>query len=197
MNDDRLPELFRPDVLRKRLLQAGVFLAAHAELERSLRDRPREFFASRWTADSGWRESPGYREHVKRLDPRGKDDALRGGIEWHKRQGVIDDSDVETLKRVTDVRNAYAHELSNIATETGPDSFEADFEALTDLLTKIERWWWFNVVMATDEMWSDVDVPAEAIMPGITNYLRIMATVALGEDDLAWSIYRRIHELHP
>lgn len=183
-------DFLNPDVVRKRLATAGLYLVAHEMLVASIKEPVLEFFSSKWSSTKGWHFNDEYRREVLALDPKGKEDTFRGSIKWLEKMEVIDASDAMTFVELANARNIFAHELrSVISTGVMPD-FEKLFPKIIDLVTKIDRWWIIHVEMAVDDQWANVEVDLQDVMPGTTLLLQVLEQVALGESEAAWALYQ-------
>jgi hypothetical protein len=185
-----------PDVVRAKLLSAGLFLVGFEMLLDSIKGRPRSFFADRWTVD-GPVPGPEYEREVLSLDPKGKNDALRGSTAWLRAMGVIDDSDELRIREVTDARNNIAHEMTKLVANSEIPDFTLHYPKLIGLLSKIENWWILNLEIPTNPDWDGQDVTEADIVSGPAWTMSIMAKVALGEGDEAWALHRQFEKVWP
>lgn len=187
-------DFLNPDILRARLLRVGLFLVAHEILLGSIKDRLSDFFSSSWSADEGWKPSPSYRKEVLSLDPKGKDDALRGSIVWLRKMNVIDQTDEVSIRELTQERNRLAHELRSIIGGEIQNDFLNLFPRLVRTIEKIDRWWVVNVELDTDPDVMGQDIDEKNVRPGSVSLLKILEKVALGENDEAWELFRALYE---
>lgn len=185
---DHWENLLNPDLVRVKLISAGLFLVGHEMLIDSIKVRPREFFADHWTAD-GPQPGAKYEREVLALDPKGKKDALRGSIAWLKKMEVVTADDEEDVRTVTDARNKLAHELKAMVSGSITADFFDHFATLMQLVQKIERWWIINVEIATDPDYHNSDIKEESIISGPSWMMHMLAQVALGEGDEAWELH--------
>ena len=192
----RWAEFLNPDVVRTKFVAMGLFMIAHEMLLDAIRDRPLSFFSNRWTADAGWQQNDDYRQNVLALDPKGKSDALRGSLEWLRGQEAIDEADVAATREFTDARNVIAHELRDIISGGTVPDFSGLFPRQIGLLAKIDRWWIINVDIAIDPeiAGQDQDIDSDGVMPGSLLLMQILGSVALGEEEEAWELYRAFVE---
>jgi hypothetical protein len=72
---DAWAAFLNPEVVRPKLIAAGLFLLGHEMLIDSIKRHPLEFFSNHWTVD-GPVPNDKYRVEVLALDPKGKNDAL-------------------------------------------------------------------------------------------------------------------------
>jgi len=183
-------DFLNPDVMRRRFVTAGLFIAAHEKLLQAIKQPISEFFSTSWTATDGWLEGSSYAKKVRALDPKGKSDPLRGSIAWLRQGGVIDETDEAVIKETSDARNVFAHELSSVLGGSKSPDFDALFPKLVALIIKIERWWLVNVETEVDPDLAVQITDPDEVMPMSWMFLHIMELVALGEDDKAWELYR-------
>ncbi|QDL91525.1 hypothetical protein FDP22_06850 [Paroceanicella profunda] len=148
------------------------------------------FFSEKWSASGGSQFNEEYRREVLALDPKGKEDILRGSIQWLERMGVIDAGDVMKFYEITEARNSFAHENRKIISGEFLPNFGTLFPVLVALVTKIDRWWIFNVYVSNIYDSDNVDIELEEVTPGSTVFLNILEQIALGEDESAWALYR-------
>ena len=154
-----------PEMVRSKLVTAGLFLVAHEMLLDTIKRHPLSFFADRWTA-KGPEPSPKYISEVLALDPKGKGDTLRGSIAWLRKIEVIAEEDEKAIRTVTDARNGLAHEMSAMVSGSKPPDFVEHFSALLALTDKIEKWWIVNVEMATNPDYDGGAIAAADIVSG-------------------------------
>ncbi|MCT4333448.1 hypothetical protein MU516_11295 [Paracoccus sp. YLB-12] len=185
--------LLNPDVMRRRFATAGLYLVAHEMLVASIKEPILEFFSGEWSEKKGWHFSNAYRREVLALDPKGKEDALRGSIRWLEKMEVIDVDDLKLIEELTSVRNIFAHELRNVISTGEMPEFETLFPKIVYLVTKIDRWWVINVEMAVDDQWAGKEIEPQNVTPGTTLLLQILEQVALGDCEAAWDLYRAFH----
>lgn len=183
-------DFLNPDVVRRRFVKVGLYLVAHEILVASIKEPLLEFFANKWSETKGWHFSDEYRREVLALDPKGKDDSLRGSINWLEKMGGIDAADLKTFAELTNARNTFAHELRNVISAGETPDFEKLFPKIVYLVTKIDRWWVINVEIAIDDQCAHAEVNPQDVTPGTTLLLQILEQVALGEGETAWELYR-------
>ncbi|KGM47443.1 hypothetical protein [Pseudooceanicola atlanticus] len=184
-------DFLNPDVVRRRFATAGLYLVAHEMLVASIKEPIIEFFSEKWSEKKDWHFSDQYRREVLALDPKGKEDVLRGSISWLDKMEVIDTDDLKIIEELTCARNFFAHELRSVISTGEMPEFERLFPKIVYLVTKIDRWWVINVEMAVDENWADdEEVEPQNVTPGTTLLLQILEQVAIGEGEAAWELYR-------
>lgn len=193
---DDWADFLNPDVVRTRLLRTGLFLVAHEMLLSAIKDRTHDFYSNTWTNNDGWKPSPDYREKVLSLDPKGKNDPFRASVAWLRQMEAIDEDDEISIRKLTEERNRLAHELRNVLGGTVEHDFESLFPKLVHLVAKIDRWWIFNVDLATDPKLAGEELDVDRITPGSLMLLQVLNQVALGNDEEAWALYHAFASAH-
>jgi hypothetical protein len=188
--EEKWEKFLRPDLIRMTFSVLGLYMVAYEFLVDGIRRRPKEYYATQWSAKKGWALSDDYRKNVLSLDPQEKNDALRGALAWFRNLEAIDDSDLKAFHSITVTRNTIAHEISKIISGESKVELETMFPLLFDLILKVERWWVINVEIATDPDMADKEIDEDGVTPGSILVLQILHRVALGEDDEAWELYR-------
>lgn len=179
-----------PEVVRTKLITAGLFLVAHEMLLDTIKRHPLSFFADRWT-DAGPEPSPEYRAEILARDPKGKNDAVRGSIAWLRMMDAITADDEASIREVTDARNEIAHELVPMVSGAKQPAFLNHFATLMTLVQKIEKWWIINVEIPANPDFEGKDIDEDGIISGSSWVMQILAQVALGTEDEAWEFHRR------
>jgi hypothetical protein len=178
-----------PDVVRTKLITAGLFLVAHEMLLDSIKRHPLEFFSHRWTID-GPEPSPKYATEVLARDPKGKSDPLRGSIAWLRMMDAITADDEVSIRAVTDARNEVAHEMVAMVSGSKPPEFMDHFATLMALVQKIEKWWIVNVELPTNPDFDGQEIDEDGIISGPSWIMQMLSQVALGIGDEAWEFHR-------
>lgn len=182
--DDKLKgpvDPFDPKWLRPRLIKSGLFLLGHEVLVEIIREKPRSFFAHTWTSAKGFKPSPEYTSEVLELDPKGKNDPLRGGIAWLRIMSAIDSEDEIALRDLTDIRNQIAHEMQSILDGAVPIDLDTHFSKLVCLVEKIEKWWCINVELAIQSDVVDCAIDPDGVIPGSILMMQMLKEAALGK----------------
>ena len=183
-----------PEIVRSKLISAGLFLVAYEMLLDSIKRHPLHFFTDRWTING---PVPGekYKIEILARDPKGKNDALRGSIAWLQIMKVITVDDETAFHTVTDARNEIAHEMTAMVSGSKPPAFANHFDALMALLDKIEKWWIINVEIAVNPDFDGREIDEEGIVSGPSWIMHMHAQTALGEGDEAWDLHRQFNNL--
>ena len=158
-------EFLNPETMRRRMLTASLFLVAHEMLISAVKTRLHDFYMFEFD-ERGYRYSPAYEEKVLSLDPKGKKDAWRASLVWLEQYAVIDGNDAKNIKRCSDARNTFAHELNEIISGRKHPDFDELFPVLVELVIKIDKWWIINVELDTDPDVNLEKVDLDSIVPG-------------------------------
>ena len=173
-----------PKVMRPLLITASIYITAFESLKESIIGRIRDFYIMPlFEADEESKKN--YNEKVLSRNK----SPLYASLDWLKENGVIEDKDIQALDDVKECRNALAHDLfKKISTNEFPD-LESRFQAMLELLNKIEIWWIVNVEIATDPDFDDSEIDESKIQPGPVMVLKMMIDVALGDEATASYYY--------
>ncbi|MEZ5681495.1 MAG: hypothetical protein R3E14_09400 [Erythrobacter sp.] len=186
---DQWEEFLNPDVIRTKLIAAGLFLVGHEMLLDSITRHPLSFFSNRWTT-SGPERSAEYKTEILARDPKGKGDAVRGSIAWLRMMEVITPQDECDIKAVTDMRNELAHEMTAMVSGSkAPNHFD-HFAKVMNLVQKIEKWWIVNVELSTNPDYDGQEIDEEGIISGPSLVIQMLSRIALAEGDEAWEFHR-------
>ncbi|QLQ19548.1 MAG: hypothetical protein HZT43_14280 [Exiguobacterium profundum] len=181
-------EFLDPETLRRRMLSAAMFLVAHEMLVVAIKQRLHDFFLMGFD-QYGLRYSSEYEERVLTLDPKGKRDPWRASIVWLESMSAIDQTDKEKIKKCTDARNLFAHELGEIISSRKKPDFEGLFPILVELVIKVDKWWIVNVEAETDPDLADEKIDVDQVVPGSQIMLSIIHQAALGDIEAAKELY--------
>lgn len=182
-------QFLNPEIVRTKLISAGLFLVGHEMLLDTLKRHPLSFFADEWS-NKGPKQSSKYRAEVLARDPQGKGDALRGSIAWLRMMDAITLDDEADIKTVTDARNDLAHEMSSMVSGSKPANFAGHFATLMALVHKIEKWWIVNVEIPTNPDFDGQEIDEDGIVSGPNWVMQMLSQVAVGEGDEAWLYHR-------
>lgn len=186
---DAWEAFLNPELVRTKLISAGLFLIGHEMLLESVKRHPRSFFSDTWTVD-GPQVGEKYRQKILALDPKGKDDAFRGSIAWLRKMEAISGEDEAAIKVLNDVRNEVAHEMMAMLSGAEPLHLASHFTTLMALIQKIEKWWILNVEIGANPDFDGVEIDEDGIVSGPSWAMQLLAKVALGEDYEAWEFHQ-------
>lgn len=172
---DAIEASLDPEGARSRLILASLFVATFEALKGAIIQPALAFFANRYTA-SGPEESEKYKRVVLARHPSKVAATL---MFLRDEMNAITEDDLKAYDRIRTCRNQIAHELLNIAWDRGlPSGFAERFTEMVDLMRKVDRWWFENVEMATNE-----DIPRDAdpsaALSGADFVLQVITKVAL------------------
>lgn len=167
-----------PEVARSRLVLASLFIATFEALKGAIIKPPLAFFANRYTA-SGPEESEKYKRVVL---ARHRSKVAATLMFLRDEMDALTEDDLKAYDRIRTCRNEVAHDLLNIAWNRGlPSGFAERFTEMVDLMRKVDRWWFENVEMATND-----DIPRDtdpsAALSGTDFILRVITKVALAPE---------------
>lgn len=182
-------DFLNPDVVREKFAAVGLFLVAYEILAGRIRDKPLGFFAAEFKNGVPV-PSDEYKAKVLALDPKGKCDPKRGGIEWLNGMGAIDETDRNAIREVTDLRNEVAHELPEIVVGGSLPAMNEHLSTLLELIEKIDRWWIVNVEIPTNSDCDGEDIDESKIVSVLGTAMSILRDVAMGKEEEAWAYYR-------
>lgn len=174
----RWEELLNPDITRRRLVSASLYIAAFEILKQSICDRIRDFYCFGFGV-AGDLIDPKYQSEV--LSRNGS--RLYASLSWLQEKGVLEASDIESFDQVKVARNALAHNLQGLVLGDLPPRHVTLFPELVALLRKIETWWMINVEIPTNPDYDGQEILKEHVVPGPVIMLQIMQEVASGNSE--------------
>lgn len=169
-----------PDVLRPSLLSATMFITAFELLKDCIVDRVRGFYTLGWGDKAA--TSHEYVQAVLVRDKKRR--ALPASLDWLHEHHAVNDADLETFTRLTDIRNQLAHELFSVVTGQVSSEYDSQFPALMALLRKVEVWWIMNVEIPTNPDYDGHEIDEAGITPGALISLQMLIEVAYGSTQL-------------
>jgi len=176
-SDKSWEKALNPETLRGNMIGFALFITAYESFKYHIIDKPKVFFSDGFDQD-GLIIGSDYKEHVLSLDK----SALRASLLWFKNMEAISDADLETFQKILNHRNELSHELPSYLTQADKNLDTDLFQALIDLLAKIEKWWFINFELGIDpEMLPDGANP-EDVIPGPIWGLQLMIDIATGNE---------------
>ena len=173
-------KLLNPEILQGNLIVASLFLASYELLRSSIIDQRRDFYICGFNAH-GETVSPNYQAKVISRDK----SPLRASLLWLKEAQVIDDSDIDRIQQIRAQRNEIAHNLVKLIGSSGAEIDTELFEAIFDLVAKVDRWWIREVELECNPEFDGIDgrdIPDAEIHSGRMIALTLLIGVATGED---------------
>lgn len=134
-------ELLNPEVFKTNLILSSIFIAYFENSTDFFIDQPRSFFCNGFDSEKGDIIGPEYKTEVLKLDKK----PINASLLWFKKQGAIDDADIENFEVLRRYRNKLSHELSKILLDEGLESslYSENLAKLFLLRIKLEKWWFF------------------------------------------------------
>jgi len=174
---DSWEKFLNPATLRGNLLMISLFIAAFEMFKDSVIEKPESFFSHCWNKN-GFVVSERYKSEVLSKSK----SRPYASLLWFREVGAINDVDLQAFDRIRKHRNEVTHELADFLANADRHFDITQFQALVELLSKIEDWWFLNIELATDpEMLPDGAKP-EDVIPGVLMNLRLMLEIALGDE---------------
>lgn len=168
-----------PDILRRELVSASMFLTAFELMKGSIIDRVRDFYSCDFDEKGPTLDERRYQSQVLSLNRSG----LYASLSWLKNHEAIDDQDLATFERLKACRNQVAHEIQEIILGGSPSNHLDLMPDLEAFLLKVERWWILNVEIPTNPDFDGKEVDEKEILPGPVLGLRLLWDIALGSEE--------------
>jgi hypothetical protein len=165
-----------PEILKRRLLAASMYISAYEVLKNSIIERIREFY----TFGDTFPDSK-YESEVLTLNP--NKSPLYSSLKWLQNSNAVDSNDLTNFEELKKCRNTMTHRLfEKIARDDLPD-LASLFEIMISLLRKIEVWWIVEFEIPTNPDYDGIVVNESEIIPGPLLTLRMMFDIALCEGE--------------
>ncbi|MCC6574229.1 MAG: hypothetical protein IT462_10600 [Planctomycetes bacterium] len=177
--DKAWQEFLDPDVLKPKVMLAGVYLSTFDLLQAAIEDRLKDFFTNGWTDKDGFIVDEEYTTAVLKRNR----SPLHASLDWLRENGVIEDADLKTYDRIKDTRNKLAHEMfSFLAGGTLLPELLGRLGEASNLLKKIERWWIVNVEVPTNPSHDGQEIRDEDVVSMSEVLMKALMDVALGSE---------------
>lgn len=173
-----------PEVLKKNIITASIFLMAFEMLKTSIIKKIEGFF-TRGFDEKGMIVSPEYKEKVLSLNR----NMLYASLKWLQDMGAIDQNDLERFEKIKKCRNELTHEMLKFTCEEVEHDVEALFGEMFSLLKKIEIWWFKNLEMEINPEVYPPDLDLDQVIPGPVWSLQMIIDIALGPEEKAFEYY--------
>ena len=186
-------KFLNPQTLKQSLIKASVFLTAYEMFRQSLIENLRSFFSDDFK-DGKWVPSASYRAKVLDLYPR---DVFHASCIWFQQSGAIEQSDLDTIQRIRDHRNAIAHEIPKFISNV---DHEVDCEllaALFTIVTKVDRWWIAEVEIPTDPDFDNADpdsIAYDKIHSGNMIIMQLILSIFYGDESYVADLYKQFRD---
>lgn len=182
-----LEKFLNPEVLKKNLVAASVFLVAYELLRAALIDQPKSLFTRRPRSDASINLDD-YKSNVLCLDSR----EMVACAKWFQNMGALDEKDVSSLQEIADHRNEIAHELPTIITSVSHDVSMEQLHTIYRLTKKVDQWWIREVEIPTDPDFDHKTFTEEEIAQAFSTSMFMMSlliSLAEGNDSELKAIY--------
>lgn len=165
-----------PSLFRAQLVAASVYCMAWEMLRFAITGRVREFFSNQ-DLDGSTISA----EYQSTVETKHKSKFIACQL-WLKEMGAIDEADVETCKRLTDLRNRLVHNLFEVIFDDGfPDEYPRVLAEIKALVRKIETWWIRDVWGPADPAFDGMEIDAAEIVPGLQLGIEMLLALALDD----------------
>lgn len=184
MGNERWEQLLTPDVMKGKLISASLYITAFELLKDSIIERIRSFYMVGFDEDGDTID-----EKYKTVLSKGKG-PLAASLSWLSENGIIDEADLQSFKRINDTRNSLAHELPSLVMGNADFKHLERFQELISLLRKIEIWWVVNLEIPINPDFDGKEIDEKGIVPGPVLMIQIMLEVISGNEELLKHHYR-------
>jgi hypothetical protein len=166
-----------PDLVKTNLILASLFIAVFETFKDNIIDRGKSFYTHGFD-DQGPIVSDDYKLKVmsKNKSP------IYATLMWLNEIGAITESDIGTFTNFKNYRNNLVHNFHLIHSQGLPNDFINQFQNMTELLHKIEKWWFINIEAVISEI-STENIDIETILSGQQIGLRILIDLILGNEE--------------
>lgn len=166
-------KLLTPDILKRNLIVASLYLSAYEILKGAVIDQPKTFFTD-FTSE-GFKPGKKYREEVRSLHK----DEFQASCLWHLRNEIITQAEFDEIQVLRRHRNEIAHELASFLIDIDKEVNVQYLYAILRLLTKIDRWWIMNFDLPVNPDYDGVEVNEEDVRSGRMLLLDVIIQSAL------------------
>lgn len=179
--------IFDKDILRGSVNIIALYITVYELLEDTIISRPKDFYT---VVEFDDRAKQQYEQEVlalyrKEACPglKTKNQALIASLLWFKRNGAIDDHDIQIFTESRKLRNKITHEMYGAIAEGGSAIVE-QFALLYCLFCKIERWWVLEIeVPMTDEIPADAEIDVNGVMSGNMVVLNVIMDILMNDSN--------------
>ena len=183
-------KFLNPESLRCSLILASLYLAAYEILRTSIIDQIKSFYTIGCPADAKTAD-PQYTTDVVSLDK----SPLRASALWLQRRGVLDASDLIKLDSIREHRNAIAHDLPKFVTTTEAHVDVSLFQAICELVAKVDRWWIVEFEIPVNSDFDGKDIDSSGCQSGNMIFLHMLVQIAIGSPEDPEFYYRKFQKL--
>jgi hypothetical protein len=168
-----IEKLVTPDILKRNLIIASLYLSAYEILKGAVIDQPKSFFTD--FTNEGFKPGKKYKDEVRSLHK----DEFQASCLWHRLNDVITQDDFDEIQVLRRHRNEIAHELASYLVDIDKEINIHYLRAILRLLTKIDRWWIMNFELPVNPDYDRVEVNEDEVMSGRMVLLDVIIQSAL------------------
>ena len=178
-----------PEELKSNLQTASLFLTAWELLKDAIIDYPRQFFSN--TFKNGiWVPSQEYENEV--LSKHNK--ILIASYLWFKELNIIDDNDIDSIKKIVDHRNDIVHELPKYLSDSNFEINISLFRKIFELITKIDTWWIINYEAAINPEYDRIEIDESDVISGRMISLYLMLETISGNESYLKELRKKFYQ---
>jgi hypothetical protein len=180
-NNLKWEQFLSPSHTRQALALIGVFMCGYEMLKTKLIEPVKDFYINGGDPD-GVKVSEVYR--IKVL-ARAKT-VLRASAIWLEEVEALQANDLQTIERLTLVRNSLAHDLSAFLFNPEKHDLFLALNETKQLIHKVEVWWFVNFELEVNPLYDGIDVSTidlENVQGGVTLMLAMLEQVALANEE--------------
>lgn len=191
-NSDKSWEKFlHPDALKGNLISIALFISAYEMFKDNVIEKPKTFFSD------GFDQNGHILGEEYKLEVLSKSKSpLYASLLWFKEMGAISDNDISIFDLVRKHRNEVTHEILEFISNSERDYDATQFQALIELLSKIEKWWLVNFELAINLEMIPEDVNVDKVIFGPMWSLQLLLDIALGNEPEKGYYYNAFKQKH-
>lgn len=182
-------KLTNPEVLRKNLMSASVYVSAYEMCREFVISKPRDFYTDSWGLEE---ENPRkeYYDDVMSLSK----SPLRASLLWFKSQGAIDDKDVGAFDRAREHRNEIAHNMPMFISNPEREVDVRIFDKLLEITHKIGVYWIVNFELALSPEFLGQEIDEGGIQVGTIMMIKMTMQIAFGQEPKEGFFYNELKQ---
>lgn len=157
------------DTLKGSINIVALFITVYELLENTIISKPKDFYT---VLEFDERAQITYKDKVLSLYDKNvfpsistKNKELIASLVWFKKNGAIDDNDIEVFTNSRTLRNKITHEMLYVIADGG-GQLEVPFALMYALFCKIEKWWILEVEIPTGGELSPDEIDQDGVMSG-------------------------------
>jgi len=157
------------DILKGSINMVALFVMLYELLEDTVISRPKDFYSVIEFDEKAQKE---YQERVLSLYDKevcpgisSKNKEIISSLIWFKRNGAIDDSDIEIFSNSRTLRNKVTHEMLYTIADGG-ELLAVPFAMMYGLFCKIEKWWILEVEIPTSAELAPEEIDQDGVISG-------------------------------